>query len=126
MITKALALVIALLPAICNASLFGDSNPAAEREWKAINEVAYEQHAHFTYVSDMQKHGVEHHAEQGVTGDEPFSGDCEEFMQAAFVQLLRRGVVVAPVFTKVGDEPHVMACGQYYCTDTMHRGAFAR
>lgn len=106
--------VIALL-----AALFSAPDQA---ELDAFTAVYNDLEPKFTYVSDMEMWGVPHFAEPNVTGDEPFAGDCEEYMMAGFNQLMKRGVLSAPVVTK----DHVMLCGKTWCIDTQHRGAFRR
>ena len=46
----------------------------------------------FTYVTDIEKHGLPHYDEPWVTGESRFTGDCEEFSSAIQFQLAKIGV----------------------------------
>lgn len=123
---KIFALSLMLLSNVANAGLFGPSGAEADHEWEVLKAVADDLHPKFTYVTDQEMWGVPHFAEPGITGDEPFAGDCEEFMVAAFNQANKRGLMTAPRHVKVNGEGHVITCGKYWCVDNMHRSPFLK
>lgn len=68
--------------------------------------------AKFTYVSDMQKFGVEHYHERGHTGNVPFQADCEEYSDAIRYQLALRGVASRSWVVKAKQGYHALTCSE--------------
>ncbi len=79
----------------------------------------------FRYVTDQEKWGQSLYWEQGHTGEVAFSGDCEEYADAAVYQLQKRGLSAEGwlVSTEEG-ELHMVACAQGWCIDNRQRSAF--
>jgi predicted transglutaminase-like cysteine proteinase len=76
----------------------------------------------FTYLSDDEKHGVVEFWEKGVTGDGPFSGDCEEYAFAIKYQLQQAGYQAKTWRVHDGIGGHAVTCtDDGYCLD--HRRA---
>jgi len=64
----------------------------------------------FTYVTDFEKHGVPDYREEGVTGDEPFKADCEEYSMAIQYQLAKIGVSSTRWVVKRKYDYHALTC----------------
>ena len=77
-----------------------------ESYWQ-INRATSER---FTYVSDFEKHGVPDYREEGVTGDEPFKADCEEYSMAIQYQLAKIGVKSTIWVVKRKYDYHALTC----------------
>lgn len=101
--------IIVLVAAVLASLMTGCTALAGPPEdlWmiqKRINE-------RFIPVSDFKKWGKGHYWEQGVTGDNVFSGDCEEYAAAAKVQLERKGHPVTMWRVELPDgEHHAVSC----------------
>lgn len=92
-------------------AIFGTDEQQAE--WLVMREVKAVNDARFTYITDQQKYGVPEFWNLNETGDQPFSGDCEEYAIAAQHQLLKRGV-----WSRIVIRPgHAIVCGRFYCID---------
>lgn len=77
--------------------------------------------AKFTYVSDMQKHGVTHLDELVVTGDYPFDGDCEEYATAIRFQLARAGIPARRWVVSTKSGYHAITCTEDgWCFDAFN------
>ncbi len=76
--------------------------------WKINREVSHK----FTYVTDMEKWGVEHYSEEGVTGEKKFTGDCEEYAKAIKYQLHKVGIdsTIWAVWNNETNEYHTITC----------------
>ena len=74
----------------------------------------------FSYVSDQDKWCVSNYAEQGVTGDDHFSGDCEEYAFAIKHHLDHMGIPssVWRVISKETGVSHAVTCtASGWCLD---------
>ena len=106
-LTFSALLALAVLVSGCASTYYDDL-------WALNKRVSHR----FTYVSDMQKHGVIEYHEKGVTGNDKFSGDCEEYAFAIKYQLARAGInaTVWHVYDGVGG--HAVTCTEDgYCLD---------
>ena len=74
--------------------------------------------SHFTYISDYKKHGVPHYEEPFVTGNTPFSGDCEEYAAAVQYQLALNSVPATRWYVIGRAGAHALTCTQDgWCLD---------
>ena len=77
-----------------------------EKYWQ-VNRMTSDR---FTYVSDVAKHGVPHYDEPLVTGNNRFSGDCEEYASAIQFQLAKIGVSSTRWYVVNRAGPHALTC----------------
>lgn len=77
-----------------------------EKYWQ-VNRMTSDR---FTYVSDVAKHGVPHYDEPLVTGNNRFSGDCEEYASAIQFQLAKIGVSSTRWITTHPTGLHALTC----------------
>ena len=72
----------------------------------------------FTYVTDFEKHGVADYREEGVTGSDKFTGDCEEYARAIQYQLGIQGVQSTVYVVKRKYDYHALTCSEDgFCFD---------
>lgn len=85
-----------------------------EKYWQ-VNRMTSDR---FTYVTDYEKHGVADFREEGVTGDAPFSSDCEEYGMAIQHQLAKIGVKSTIWLVKRKYDYHALTCSEDgFCFD---------
>lgn len=94
--------------AVLCVCLSGCATTAADDYWR-LNRAVSER---FTYISDIEHHGVQHYHERGHTGRGPFKGDCEEFSDAIRYQLALRGVASRSWVVKAKQGYHALTCSE--------------
>lgn len=112
-----LVLIIAAYLAVTGCAGFSSPPEDLYRIQKRIND-------RFVYVSDVEKWGVEHIDEGLVTGDVPFSGDCEEYATAIKYQLEKAGKPAERWMVEVKDgRLHAVSCmtDDVWCLDNIER-----
>jgi hypothetical protein len=77
-----------------------------EKYWEINRATSHK----FTYISDIEKHGVHHFVEYGTTGNSRFTGDCEEYALAIQYQLATIGVNSVIWVTKRRAGLHALTC----------------
>jgi len=88
-----------------------------EAYWQ-INRATSER---FTYVTDFEKHGVADYREEGVTGSDKFTGDCEEYARAIQYQLGIQGVQSTVYVVKRKYDYHALTCtSDGWCMDAFN------
>ena len=88
-----------------------------ETYWQ-INRATSER---FTYVTDFEKHGVADYREEGVTGSDKFTGDCEEYARAIQYQLGIQGVQSTVYLVKRKYDYHALTCtSDGWCMDAFN------
>lgn len=112
-----LVLIIATYLTITGCAGFSRPPEDIYRIQKHVND-------RFSYVSDQAKWGVGHFDEGLVTGNKPFSGDCEEYATAIKYQLESAGKPAQRwmVMTKKG-QFHAVTCmkADVWCLDNIER-----
>lgn len=95
-----------------------------EQPPKNLSDVQKKVYDNFSYISDRGKWGVENYVEYAVTGDIPFTGDCEEYAIAIMHQLKKENVEHKYVITTYNNEPHAMVKSGSWCVDNNRRYPF--
>lgn len=99
---------------LCAGSLLSACTAIPENLWE-INRTISDR---FVYVSDQDKWCVSNYVEQDVTGDERFSGDCEEYAIAVKHHLDHMGVAASVWRVEGNGEPHAVTCTEDgWCLD---------
>lgn len=115
------AWTLPLLFLLASCAALPPATPAVQR----LLDVKRLLDSRFTYISDQKKWGEEFHWEQGMTGDTDFTGDCEEYADAALYQLHKRGIKGEEwlVKTETG-EFHMVTCAEGWCIDNRRSRLF--
>ncbi|MDO8267695.1 MAG: transglutaminase-like cysteine peptidase [Moraxellaceae bacterium] len=98
----------------CVGSLLSACTAIPENLW-AINRTISDR---FVYVSDLDKWCVSNYVELDVTGDYPFSGDCEEYAIAVKHHLDHMGIAASVWRVEGNGVPHAVTCTEDgWCLD---------
>lgn len=90
------------------------SKPEEEKLWMLNKQLSDK----FTYISDPEKWGVLEKWEWDITGDKPFSGDCEEYAIAMKKILDSKGIPSSIYFVLDGKTGHAVTCTETdWCLD---------
>ena len=90
------AILIALTLCVTGCASLGAPPENLYRIQQHVNE-------RFTYVPDLVKWGVVHKDEGLVTGEERFTGDCEEYATATKYQLEKAGFSAKRWMVRIND-----------------------